>query len=69
MALCRTPFIIGDKKGFNKFESRIKLIIPDFGVMELTGEGRTDKKASFDSAALLMLYELERQEKVIISEE
>ncbi|KAL2544711.1 Endoribonuclease Dicer-like protein 3 [Forsythia ovata] len=65
----KTPIKIGDKKGFNKFESRIKLIIPDFGVIELTGEARADKKASFDSAALLMLYELERQEKVVISEE
>ncbi|CAI9755614.1 unnamed protein product [Fraxinus pennsylvanica] len=65
----KTPFTFGDKQGFNKFESRIKLVIPDFGVIELTGEARADKKASLDSAALLMLYELERQEKVIISVE
>ncbi|PIN18424.1 hypothetical protein CDL12_08924 [Handroanthus impetiginosus] len=64
----RTLIQIGDTTGFNSFESQISLHIPDFGKIELIGEARTDKKSSFDSAALVMLYELERQGKIIIGE-
>ncbi|KAG8381903.1 hypothetical protein BUALT_Bualt05G0021200 [Buddleja alternifolia] len=57
-----------DTTGFNSFESQISLTIPDFGKIELTGEARADKKSSFDSAALLMMYELERQGKIVIGQ-
>ncbi|KAI3454024.1 hypothetical protein Pfo_010687 [Paulownia fortunei] len=64
----RTPIQLGDTTGFNSFESQISLTIPDFGKIELIGEARADKKSSFDSAALVMLYELERRRKIIIGE-
>ncbi|KAL6578542.1 Dicer dimerization domain [Orobanche minor] len=64
----RTLMQLGDTKGFNSFESQISLTIPDFGKIELTGEARADKKNSFDSAAVLMLYELARQGKILIGE-
>lgn len=64
----RTPFMFGDVSGFSSFESQISLIIPDSGKLELTGEARGDKKSSFDSAALLMLYELERRGRIRIGE-
>lgn len=54
------------KSAFNSFESRITLTIPNSGVLELTGEPRADKKSSYDSAALLMLYELQRLGKIKI---
>ncbi|KAL8499337.1 hypothetical protein ACS0TY_022353 [Phlomoides rotata] len=63
----RTPIQFGGgTTGFCSFESQISLSIPDFGQIELTGEARADKKSSFDSAALLMLYELERRGKILI---
>lgn len=65
----RTPIQFGNVKGFNSYESEISLTIPDFGVIKLTGEARADKKSSFDSAALLMMYELKRLGKIIISEQ
>ncbi|KAK6129787.1 hypothetical protein DH2020_036494 [Rehmannia glutinosa] len=64
----RTPMQLGDTTGFNSFESQISLTIPDFGKIELTGEARADKKSSFDSAALVMLHELERRGRIIIGE-
>ncbi|GFP81473.1 endoribonuclease dicer homolog 3 [Phtheirospermum japonicum] len=64
----RTPMQLGDTMGFNSFESRISLTIPGFGKIELKGEARADKKSSFDSAALHVLYELEKQGKIIIGE-
>ncbi|XP_024966955.1 endoribonuclease Dicer homolog 3a isoform X2 [Cynara cardunculus var. scolymus] len=54
------------RTAFNSFESHISLTIPDYGVIELTGDPRADKKSSFDSAALLMLYELQRLQKLKI---
>ncbi|KAL3645874.1 Dicer dimerization domain [Castilleja foliolosa] len=62
----RTPMQLGDTTGFNSFESQISLTIPDFGKIELKGEARADKKSSFDSAALLILYELEKRGKIKI---
>ncbi|PIA43114.1 hypothetical protein AQUCO_02000511v1 [Aquilegia coerulea] len=53
--------------GFNIFASKIKLHVPNFGAIELTGEETADKKSSQDSAALTMLYELGRQGKCAIS--
>ncbi|XP_023744994.1 endoribonuclease Dicer homolog 3a isoform X1 [Lactuca sativa] len=54
------------RTGFNTFKSHISLTIPDYGVIQLTGDPRADKKTSFDSAALLMLYELQRLGKLKI---
>ncbi|KAK2965570.1 hypothetical protein RJ640_018736 [Escallonia rubra] len=54
------------RTGFNSFMSQITLTIPEFGDIQLTGDRRADKKSSFDSAALHMLYELERQGKLCI---
>lgn len=57
----------GEKRmGFNSFVSKINLTIPKFGVLEVTGDPRADKKSSFDSAALHMLYELQQQGKLVI---
>ncbi|GER32493.1 dicer-like 3 [Striga asiatica] len=63
----RTPMQLGDTMGFNSFESRISLTIPDFGKIELTGEARADKKSSYDTAAVLTLHELERRGKITIA--
>ncbi|XP_021852349.2 endoribonuclease Dicer homolog 3 [Spinacia oleracea] len=67
----RSPMEFGqgsDKRtGFNSFTSKISLLIPDSGVMEATGEQRADKKNSQDSAALHLLYQLEKQGKVVIN--
>ncbi|KAL7588569.1 hypothetical protein Lser_V15G38263 [Lactuca serriola] len=58
----------GEEKrtGFNSFESHITFTIPGYGVIQLKGDPRADKKTSFDSAALLMLYELQRLGKLKI---
>nr|XP_043620815.1 endoribonuclease Dicer homolog 3a [Erigeron canadensis] len=57
---------VDKRTAFNSFESCISLTIPAYGVIELTGDPRADKKSSFDSAALLMLYELQRLGKLKI---
>ncbi|XP_050268142.1 endoribonuclease Dicer homolog 3a isoform X1 [Quercus robur] len=66
----RSPIEFGEgseiRNGFNSFVSRISLHIPKFGSMECTGDARADKKSALDSAALVMLYELERQGKLVI---
>ncbi|XP_060208248.1 endoribonuclease Dicer homolog 3a isoform X1 [Lycium barbarum] len=54
------------RKVYNTFASQISLTIPDYGLIELTGDERADKKSSLDSASLLMLYELERRGKIVI---
>lgn len=58
----------GKREGFNSFISKITLHVPGSGNIECSGDPRADKKSSFDSAALLMLNNLERQGKVIISD-
>ncbi|XP_022754727.1 endoribonuclease Dicer homolog 3 isoform X2 [Durio zibethinus] len=67
-----TPVEIGNgaerKKGFVTFVSKITLNVPRFGIIECTGDARADKKSSWDSAALAMLYELEQQGQLIIGE-
>lgn len=55
-----------DKRTSNNFECHISLTIPAYGAIELTGDPQPDKKTSLDSAALLMLYELQRLRKVKI---
>ncbi|XWS70161.1 hypothetical protein CRYUN_Cryun03dG0025400 [Craigia yunnanensis] len=66
------PMEIGEgaerKKGFISFVSKITLNVPRFGIIECTGDARADKKSSSDSAALIMLYELEQLGKLIIGE-
>ncbi|MQL98516.1 hypothetical protein Taro_031222 [Colocasia esculenta] len=58
----------GKRKGFNSFVSKIKLCPPNLDVIEITGEGRSDKKSSQDSAALLMLYQLQTRGRCHIEE-
>ncbi|XP_047327268.1 endoribonuclease Dicer homolog 3a-like [Impatiens glandulifera] len=69
----RTPIEFGEgaekKTGFNSYMSKITLIIPEFGAIEMSGHEQADKKSSFDSAALAMLYKLEEQEKIKLSTE
>lgn len=69
----RTLMIIGEgedqREAFNSFEAQISLTIPGYGDIELRGDQRADKKGSYDSAALLMLYELQRLGKLKIGEE
>ncbi|KAL8216944.1 hypothetical protein R6Q57_023781 [Mikania cordata] len=66
----KTQIEIGEgadkRTAFNSFESLISLTIPNYGVIELTGDPRADKKSSYDSAALLMLYELQKLGKLKI---
>ncbi|CAL5041650.1 unnamed protein product [Urochloa decumbens] len=50
------------------FASTVTLHIPNGDVISLTGDGRPDKKSSQDSAALLMLYELQRRGRVQVQE-
>lgn len=52
--------------GFNSFISSIVLYIPNFGNIQCTGDARADKKSSLDSAALALLYELQRRGKLVI---
>lgn len=54
------------KMGFNSFVSTIVLCIPSYESIECSGDARADKKSSFDSAALAMLYELRRVGKLVI---
>jgi len=53
-------------KGLNCFVSKITLCIPKYGNIECQGEARSDKKSSFDSAAVKMLLELQKLGKVEI---
>nr|XP_004292050.2 PREDICTED: endoribonuclease Dicer homolog 3-like [Fragaria vesca subsp. vesca] len=48
------------------FVSNITLYIPNLGEIECTGDPKSDKKSSLDSAALAMLLDLRRQGKIII---
>jgi endoribonuclease Dicer len=50
------------------FASTITLHIPNGDIISLTGDGRADKKSSQDSAALLMLYELQRRGRFQVQE-
>ncbi|KAK2391994.1 dicer [Trifolium repens] len=55
-------------KGLNCFVSKITLCIPSHGNLECEGEARADKKSSFDSAAVQVLYELQRLGKITIDD-
>ncbi|CAN8277764.1 unnamed protein product [Cochlearia groenlandica] len=61
----RTPFEFtdGDEKrtSFSSFTSTITLKIPNREAVMYDGEARPDKKSSFDSAVVELLYELERR--------
>jgi endoribonuclease Dicer len=52
----------------NCFVSKITLCIPCHGNLECQGEARADKKSSFDTAAVRVLYELQRLEKINIDD-
>lgn len=43
------------------FVSKMKLHVPDSPALEVTGHPRLDKRSSQDSAALLMLFELQKR--------
>uniref|UniRef100_A0A1J3J3H8 Endoribonuclease Dicer-like protein 3 n=1 Tax=Noccaea caerulescens TaxID=107243 RepID=A0A1J3J3H8_NOCCA len=66
----RTPFEFtdGDEKrtSFSSFISTITLRIPNREAVMYTGEPGPDKKSSFDSAVVELLYELERRKIVTI---
>lgn len=57
---------IDKRTSVNTFQCHISLTIPHYGVIELKGDPKADKKTSFDSAALFMLHELERLGKIKI---
>ncbi|KAL5698311.1 helicase protein [Ranunculus cassubicifolius] len=67
----RIPVQVGvgpeSRTACNIFVANITLHIPNFGPIDLSGEERGDKKSSQDSAALKMLYELERRGNCTIS--
>ncbi|KAM3353503.1 hypothetical protein ACQJBY_024588 [Aegilops geniculata] len=54
-------------QGFT-FASTIKLHIPNSDVISLTGDCFADKKSAMDSAALLMLYELQQRGRLQVQE-
>ncbi|XP_023638559.1 endoribonuclease Dicer homolog 3 isoform X3 [Capsella rubella] len=66
----RTPFEFtdGDEKrtSFSSFISTITLRIPNREAVMYAGEARPDKKSSFDSAVVELLYELERRKILTI---
>ncbi|KAH7574472.1 hypothetical protein JRO89_XS03G0300500 [Xanthoceras sorbifolium] len=67
----RSPMVFGEgsdqRKGFNSYTSNITLHIPGSGNIECSGDPRADKKSSFDSAAVVMIYELQRQGSLLVS--
>ncbi|XP_054814842.1 endoribonuclease Dicer homolog 3a-like isoform X2 [Prosopis cineraria] len=67
-----TPFEFGKgserRKGYICFVSSIQLCIPNYGNIDCEGDSRADKKSSLDSAALEMLYELQRLGKLKIGD-
>ncbi|XP_072998886.1 endoribonuclease Dicer homolog 3a isoform X1 [Typha latifolia] len=56
------------RNGLQSFVSRITLHLPNSIVINLVGEQRADKKSSQDSAAIFMLYELEKQGRCLVKE-
>ena len=66
----RTAFEFGEgterRTGFICFTSKINLCIPNDVNVECTGDARADKRSSLDSAALEVLYELQRLGKLKI---
>ncbi|KAH7690356.1 endoribonuclease Dicer protein [Dioscorea alata] len=66
----RTPICLDgtETPHFNTFVSSIRLHIPNTVTIELMGEKRTDKKSSHDSAALVMLRELQKQGICVLKE-
>ncbi|VVB04858.1 unnamed protein product [Arabis nemorensis] len=61
-------FTDGDEKrtSFSSFISTVTLRIPNREAVLYTGKARPDKKSSFDSAVVELLYELERRKIVTI---
>ncbi|XP_068656481.1 endoribonuclease Dicer homolog 3a isoform X2 [Aristolochia californica] len=50
-----------ERKGFNSFISTVVLHRPNIEVIEVTGQQRADKRSSQDSAALVLLDELQKR--------
>uniref|UniRef100_A0A0D9V9B3 Uncharacterized protein n=1 Tax=Leersia perrieri TaxID=77586 RepID=A0A0D9V9B3_9ORYZ len=69
-SLCSSPGVSSQKATPQAlgFISTITLHIPNADVISLTGDGRADKKSSQDSAALLLLYELQRRGRLHLQE-
>ncbi|XP_015572953.2 endoribonuclease Dicer homolog 3 [Ricinus communis] len=64
-----TPILFDEGiERYNSFVSTITLNIPFYGTIECTGDPRPDKKSSCDTAALAMLYELQKQGLLIIGD-
>ncbi|MCL7031503.1 hypothetical protein MKW94_015389 [Papaver nudicaule] len=67
----KTEMVFGEgpdkRTGFNAYTATITLSIPNSNAIILAGEQKADKKTSMDSAALLMLYELGKQGKCLIT--
>ena len=63
---CSTPILFEGMERYQAFVSKITLHVPFYGTIECTGDRRPDKKGSFDTAALAMLYELQEQGLLII---
>lgn len=64
----RTEFGEGAEKrtGFLSFVSKYSLHIPNTGTIECEGDERADKKSSYDSAAFVMLHELQQRGMLVI---
>ncbi|GMH08010.1 hypothetical protein Nepgr_009850 [Nepenthes gracilis] len=66
----RMPIVSGEgsekRHGVCCFVSEITLHIPNVGEINVTGEPRTDKRSAHDSAALVMLLELQHQGMIVI---
>ncbi|GKV00034.1 hypothetical protein SLEP1_g12795 [Rubroshorea leprosula] len=54
------------RKGFTGFVSKITLRVPNSGIIECEGDECADKKSSYDSAAYVMLHELQQEGRLII---
>ncbi|WCJ29281.1 dicer-like 3 [Euphorbia peplus] len=54
---------------YTSFVSNITLNIPNQGFLECRGEGRPDKKSSYDSAAVALLYKLGEKGHITIGTE
>lgn len=58
----------GERNGHLSFVSSGKLHLPDGRSINCVGERRADKKSSQDSAALALLYELQKQGRCCVVE-
>ncbi|KAI4337204.1 hypothetical protein L6164_015649 [Bauhinia variegata] len=68
----KTAFEFGQgsetRTGYLCFVSKVTLCIPNDGSIDCKGDARADKKSAFDSAAVALLYELQRLGKLNIAD-